>query len=86
MEPNYRFEQETEDKWQAKHYLVRSKLKKLLKEHKIITKKESDIIVWIACNLPAGSELRKIVIEGLDRLDIKAKINKNQKNQSKLDL
>ncbi len=86
MDPNYNFENEVSNQYNLKNYEFRYMAKELLSKHKVIDKKEYDIIMWIGCNMSSSSIVRDLLFKGLkgiQKLENSKKIN-NFQNKLKL--
>jgi len=68
MEPNYRFENEISEQYQLRNFDFRDHLRVLLVKYISITQKEYDVLMWIGCNLPYSSPVRKHTIKSIKEM------------------
>ncbi len=68
MHPNYNFENEITEQYQLKNFDFRGKLHELLIQYLSITKKEHDVLMWIGCNLPYSSPVRKATLKSIETM------------------
>lgn len=86
LTPNYNFENEIEASYGVIALRYRTIANTLLHKYKIINQKEHDVIMWQACNLPAGSILRVSLLSNLLEWELAEKVKDVPNLQSKLNL
>lgn len=86
MHPNYNFENEISNQYGIAAMNFRAIAKMLLTTYKVINQKEYDVIMWQACNLPSGSQLRIELLKTLEKMILKCRVYKIGQIQFKINL